>query len=127
MSVAHTALARLEALQLSILYFSHDIMLPSPTFAMAAATSGGGTIYFPSADFEHIERGVISLNTFFFRLRFHFGPPMASGAGMRLAVSRRLAVLTLQDRWARGCRRPCDGCIPFFLVRWLLSRNPSIR
>lgn len=64
---------------------------------------------------------------FFFRLRLHFGPPLASGAGMRLAVSRRLAVLTLQDRWTRGCRRPCDGCIPFFLVRRLRSRNPSNR
>ena len=39
---------------------------------------------------------------FFFRLRLHFGPPLASGAGMRVAVSRRLAVLTLQDRWTDG-------------------------
>ena len=60
--MSHTALARLEALQLSILYFSHDIMLPSQTFAMVAATSGGGTIYFSSADFEHIERRETSLN-----------------------------------------------------------------
>ena len=73
-------------------------MLPSPTFAMAAATSSGGTIYFSSADFEHIERREISLNISSFRLRFHFDPPLASGAGMRIAVSRRLAVLALQDR-----------------------------
>ena len=46
---------------------------------------------------------------FFFHLRFHFGPPLASGTGMHRVNSRRLAVLTLQDRWKRGRCRPCDN------------------
>ena len=89
-------------------------MLPSPIFAMAAATSSGGFLLISEECFKHVERPEINLRISSFRMRFHVGPPPASGAGMRIVHSRRRAVPALHDEWKRGCRHPCDNKFVIF-------------
>ena len=61
---------RNDADQLLILHLSHGFSLPSPTFAMTAATSSRGIIFLSGADFEHIEPPEINLNISSFAIAF---------------------------------------------------------